>query len=425
MKLNLPAKRILASLPIVLVYTFIFAIVGNCEDYSQTQNQIEEYGTQQEEVISSDTYYEVIPDSDEKVMTYQIGLRKAGISEYSIFDDYENVTMPAVTTEKTIKETTASVVTTSEQTPIETVETTSEQKNFSIKPQENAVNSGDVVASNPAPAHSEEVTMTVSVGGQVVTLPAYDVVCSLLQQELSNGTPEAMKAQAVAAYTYHKYYESRGSYKAVNVLPMSSINQSVKNAVSQVLGICIYYNNSPILATYSAATGGATASAKDVWGTGIPYLVSVESKYDNLASSAYYNSTKTFSEEQVRQIIEDNTNITLSNNPLNWFTFLGADQGGILDGNYIGKMLIDGNSSYVNNSGKTVTITGRVIRENLFNLKSSKFEIAYNNGTFIFTTYGYGHGVGLSQIGANLYSTNEGWTYDQILKHYFTGVEVK
>ena len=234
-----------------------------------------------------------------------------------------------------------------------------------------------------------------------------------------------MKAQAVAAYTYHKYYESRGTYKSVSILPASSINQSVKNAVSQILGVAIYYNNSPILATYTASTGGGTASAKDVWGTNIPYLVSVESKYDSQASKGYYQSTKSFTEAEVRQIIEGNTNITLSDNPSNWFTFLSAEQGGVLDGNYIGKMLIDGNSKYINNSGKSVTITGRVIRENLFNLRSAKFEIAFNNGVFNFITYGYGHGVGFSQIGASLYEKNEGWTYDQILKHYYTGVEVK
>ena len=56
-------------------------------------------------------------------------------------------------------------------------------------------------------------------------------------------------------------------------------------------------------------------------------------------------------------------------------------------------------------------------------LRSSAYTIAYNESedVFIFTVKGYGHGVGMSQAGANQYAKN-GWTYDEILKHYFTGI---
>ena len=68
------------------------------------------------------------------------------------------------------------------------------------------------------------------------------------------------------------------------------------------------------------------------------------------------------------------------------------------------------------------TLTGRDIRS-LFSLRSSTFTCKYKDGNFIFTVNGYGHGVGMSQYGAN-YMAQQGFTYAEILKHYYTGVEI-
>ena len=171
MKNNFPTKRIIAFLSIALAYTFIFAIVGNCEGYSQAIMQTDTVSSQ-EETINSDTYFDETPDIDEEKHIYQISLRKAGISEYSIFDDYENVTLPVETTVQTTTaevKTQAKPVTTAATTKATEAETSAE--NFTIKPQQNELNSGTVVESNPVPPHTEEVTMTVTSGGQVVTLP--------------------------------------------------------------------------------------------------------------------------------------------------------------------------------------------------------------------------------------------------------------
>ena len=73
------------------------------------------------------------------------------------------------------------------------------------------------------------------------------------------------------------------------------------------------------------------------------------------------------------------------------------------------------------------TIDGRMIRETVlgYSLKSAAFDLKYDKSSdkFIFTTYGHGHGVGLSQYGAKALAEN-GYTYKQILQHYFTGVEI-
>ena len=71
-------------------------------------------------------------------------------------------------------------------------------------------------------------------------------------------------------------------------------------------------------------------------------------------------------------------------------------------------------------------LSGREVREELmeFALPSAAFEVEYDDGEFIFTTYGYGHGVGMSQQGAD-YFAQRGWDYEEILTHYYTGVTLK
>ena len=85
------------------------------------------------------------------------------------------------------------------------------------------------------------------------------------------------------------------------------------------------------------------------------------------------------------------------------------------DGKYVGTVRV----------GDTVT-TGRKIRENILGLRSHAFDISYDEGSrsFTVTTYGYGHGVGMSQTGSMLYA-QQGWDYVQILNHYYPGTVVK
>ena len=71
--------------------------------------------------------------------------------------------------------------------------------------------------------------------------------------------------------------------------------------------------------------------------------------------------------------------------------------------------------------------TGRAVREQALGLRSAAFEIDYDadSDEFTFTTYGYDHGVGMSQTGANLYANEEGWDYIEILEHYYPGCRVR
>ena len=263
-----------------------------------------------------------------------------------------------------------------------------------------------------------------------VTLNGFDLVCQIVRNEVGaaykSGAKkgqtafhkETIKAHAVAAYTYIKYNQARGIKASVGL--NTDLSDALISYVEEVDGQAIYYNGQYICAVYTASTGGTTLSSKYCWGTNTPYLVSVESKHDS--KSAQYSATNTMSAEKVKSIIESATDIKLSENPENWFYIAET-----VDGNYVNKLIIDGNST-CSVRGKNTSINGSVFREQIIgysNLKSPAFTISYSNGEFIFTSYGYGHGVGMPSEGAQLYAINDNWSYDQILTHYYTGVNIK
>ena len=99
--------------------------------------------------------------------------------------------------------------------------------------------------------------------------------------------------------------------------------------------------------------------------------------------------------------------MVLSDNYADWFVI-----NEIHSGKYVASLTIDNSAVFTGSDMRT-----------LLGLRSSAFEIAYENGEFIFTTYGFGHGVGMSQWGAKLYA-DAGWTYDQILRHYYVNTTV-
>ena len=255
---------------------------------------------------------------------------------------------------------------------------------------------------------STNETFTARFDGAVQTVNAYDLVCWIVNNEISTSfSDEAIKAQAVAAYSYVKYHNVNGL--TPSVLVKKNPPQRIKDMVSSVWGVCCYYNGKVAQTVYMASSSGYTADAKNVWGGSVPYLKSVACPFDS-ASDPNYGVRMTVSESTMRSYLENSLNITLSSRPENWMVITGY-----VDGNYVASIDIDGQT----------TISGRKMRENVFGykLKSAAFDVSYSNGNFIFTTYGYGHGVGMSQNGANILA-KQGCSYSEILKYYFTGIEV-
>jgi stage II sporulation protein D len=171
---------------------------------------------------------------------------------------------------------------------------------------------------------------------------------------------------------------------------------------------------------YHSTSAGATTSAKSGWGGSLPYLVAVESDWDR--ESPYYLYRCSVSEENFADLAKSVYGITPTGDPEDWITVKHDAPGG-----YVGTVKIGGYSvSQGGSYGRGKTITGRSIREQFldFSLRSHCFDVDYKNGKFYFTSYGYGHGVGMSQFGAQFMAL-DGYDYVEILEHYYTGTTVK
>ena len=181
-----PFKRVMTVLVVILVYSLIFGVVGNCREFKGSGVMVANSDIISDQTNTSlDIYFN---NNNSPSTLEQVNLWKAEITDYEVFNDY------------------------TEETTVTTTTTTLPQTVIELKPKTTQPQSTQPpLPSNPAPPHSEEITMTVKVGGQVVTLPAYDVLCSLVQQELNSAHIEALKAQAVASYTYYKFYEVQGN----------------------------------------------------------------------------------------------------------------------------------------------------------------------------------------------------------------------
>lgn len=300
----------------------------------------------------------------------------------------------------------------------------------SLANSDSTVEKTSLVTSQPKKSYSNETITVYDLNtGKRVTLNCFDAVCQIVRNEVGSyyhsGAKagqtayhkETIKAHAVAAYTYLKYNSSRGA--VANVGLNSDVPQVIKNYVREVDGQAIYYNNSYICAVYSASTGGYTLSSKNAWGTNNPYLQSVVSKYDSRGPQ--YSSVITIPESKVKQMVEYNTGIKLTGDPINWIRVAS-----VIDGNYVDSVIINGNSTCRIN-GRDRKITGSLFRERIIgfnNLRSAAFTVHYDKGNFHFTSYGFGHGIGLSSEGAEQYAKFENWNYVQILKHYYTDVKI-
>ena len=181
-----------------------------------------------------------------------------------------------------------------------------------------------------------------------------------------------------------------------------------------MLNKILTYNGTVAFTPYHASSSGITNSSSEVWGGNYPYLTNVTSAYD--PSPANRNQQASFSVDFVRKKLEAFLKISLSADPSEWFADCTVNDGG-----YVLSIRVP------DSSGIPHTVTGRQIREKVLNygIRSHAFTVTVSGGQFIFTTNGYGHGVGMSQTGANAYALNDGWTYSQILSHYYPGASLK
>ena len=179
-----------------------------------------------------------------------------------------------------------------------------------------------------------------SITANGVTGSALDILSQIVYAEMSSTMhPEAMKAQAVAAYTYIMF--NGGSVTGVCL--KANPPQNVVDAVSSVVGQALYYDGDYALTVYGASSGGATASAADIWGRSYDYLVSVPSEYDALYDPNYGEVTY-MSTDEVRSRIQGAYGIALSDNPANWIQMEIGDSGFVRSVNIDGQKTVNGYS---------------------------------------------------------------------------------
>ena len=273
-------------------------------------------------------------------------------------------------------------------------------------------------------------TLTVfrSVNQENVEIDFFEYVCGSVAAEMPlSYQEEALKAQAIACYTnalrlkslsennsdyhitddssIHQGYLSKEQRKEKWGEDFSKYENKLETIVKAIENLAIYYDDELCIAAFHAISCGKTESAENLWGEKVPYLVSVKSSGDNL--SPQYSSVVVFEKEEFIKIAKD---LTENKNIKNLK-----------------------NSVKINETSKSGTVlkavlnkkefTGEEMRK-AFSLRSPVFTVKTTDKTVTFNVTGYGHGIGMSQYGAD-FMARQGSSYEEILKHYYKGVEIK
>lgn len=244
--------------------------------------------------------------------------------------------------------------------------------------------------------------------GEIISMGVQEYVLKCLAKEMpATFEMEALKAQAVAIRSYVACKMNSEKHDGAMVCTdfnccmaflhdLSSLSEEnqerLRKAVLETDGEILMYDKMPANAVFHAISAGKTENSKDVWSADLPYLRSVVSDVDKTIEN--YESTAIFSKGVIKDIFSVDT----------------AEISEIkkTDAGYVKSLKIGGQ-----------IFSGTEIRKNL-NLRSTAFDVSENGNDVIFNVKGYGHGVGMSQWGANEYA-KKGLNYKEILEHYYKG----
>lgn len=268
----------------------------------------------------------------------------------------------------------------------------------------------------PAPEYQgtipEEIELYITEEDEYKTIGFEEYIQGVVASEMPEDfDAEALKAQAVASRTYALGRINAGAELCdsvhCQVYREDNISEKVRKAVNATRGQVLLYNGRLAAhALYFASSAGPTENSEDVFSGSYPYLVSVDSSYEPGA---------THKKEKETMTIE-----TFSEKMENAFPKL--DFGKINKSNIKIKSRTEGGRAGKVQVGDE-TVSGADIRTAL-GLYSARFQISFSGNTKItFTTAGSGHGVGMSQYGANGLA-KKGKNYEQILAHYYQGTRV-
>lgn len=302
----------------------------------------------------------------------------------------------------------------------------------SEKSEKNSVVSS--VGKTDTPTKSADIYKVLDIStGQVIEVPADDYIIGAVCAEMpATFEPEALKAQAVAAHTYAERQRlrelenptpelcgadfSNDTSKYQGYFTENQAKQyygdnfelnytKISEAVSEVKDYILTYEDEPIISAFHSMSAGKTESAENAWGSPVEYLVPVDSSFDT--SAPKYLEEVRYEKELLREKLTTAfSGIELGEDFTKWLTVASVSESGTV----------------LTAAAGNKTVSGNDIRTAL-GLRSACFEIKYEGEEAVFTTKGYGHGVGMSQYGANSMAA-EGKSWQEILKHYYPGCEI-
>lgn len=304
---------------------------------------------------------------------------------------------------------------------------TSSMPEVSPVPETSAPLSSAAPEASPAPRGEASFTLTDTAAGETFTVPEREFLMSAVACEMDLNSPiEALKAQAVAAYTYYSRQRQTGQPIACDAenwlvyVPESAMQARwgedfprykalLEQVADEVEGQLLTYQGEPALCTYFAISPGSTEAVENVWSPDAaadhPYLQAVASPGD--AFSDGYLSTADLTEEQFRAAVaEAFPEADLSGPSEGWLTELEYTPSGMVKTALMGG----------------IEVSGGDLRGAL-GLRSACFTFTVDGEGFHFTVKGWGHGVGMSQAGA-VFLAKRGADYKEILAHYYPGAQL-
>ena len=272
-----------------------------------------------------------------------------------------------------------------------------------------------------------DIRLTVLADGELRETTMAEYLPGVVAAEMpASFAPEALKAQAVAARTYilRRAAQRADAHPEADVCSdpgcccaWSGTDalkahwggdyrknlRTIRTAAAETDGQTLTYGGEPILAAFHSASHGRTESSEAIWGGALPYLVSVSTP-ETEADVPGMRSQVVLSPDEARTALADLG--TLPEDPQTWQPEITPDEAG-----RVRTLTIGG-----------VTLSGTEARAR-FHLRSALFTAEIQDGALVFTVDGSGHGVGMSQYGANVMA-QAGAGYEEILAHYYPGAEL-
>ena len=290
---------------------------------------------------------------------------------------------------------------------------------------------GDAQEQSAQGQRDSAVLLTVQDGETVESMALDQYLRGVVRGEMpASFELEALKAQAAAERTYVYYQLAAGRKEAhpdadVCTDPgccsawlseeaarekwgedFDGWESRIEEAVAATDGQTALYDGQPILAVFLSSSAGKTAEAGDVWSGDVPYLRSVDSPEGEETVPNYYSAAEFTAAEAKTLLAQAHPELTFSGGPDKWFGAAERDDSGRVS---------------------TVEVCGAPLRgvevRRIFSLRSACFTIDAAAERVTFRVTGYGHGVGMSQYGANELA-RQGKTWQEILMWYYADITV-